>query len=334
MNICIIGSGWYGLHCAILLQNKYNITILEKESEIFSKSSFYNQNRLHLGFHYPRCYKTQQMCKTNFDLFIEAYGDVVEDISKNAYFISKKSLLTYNDYFDVFKNENMIIKNDNTILQNVYNKYFLVNEKIINNKKSKILLKEKINNCKLITNYTVKTIKKINNNLIINDDLLFDKVIDCTNNQLQISKFQYKFEKTISLIYLRKKKMPVDAITIMDGMFFSLYPIDSNCELYTLTHVHLTPFYVSNTFKYHITINNVQELIKKIEKDVLIYFPDFKDYFEYVEYFISDKTKLLNSINDSRECIIEENEDGILSVNCGKIVGIFEFEKYLKKVFK
>jgi len=332
MDICIIGSGWYGLHCATLLQNKHNITILEKENDIFCKSSFYNQNRLHLGFHYPRCVETQTMCKTNFDLFIKTYGCVVEDISNNAYFISKDSLLTYNDFFEIFKNEKIIVKKNNDLLKNVYDNYLIVNEKIINSKKAKQLFNEKINNSKIITNFMVKTITKINGKLAINDEMLFDKIIDCTNNQMELSKFEYKFEKTISLVYSMKKQMSVNAITIMDGLFFSLYPINNNFNLYTLTHVKYTPFDINNKYQRQINMDYdfFHKLKCKMESDVLTYFPDFNEYFEYVNYFISDKTKLSNNMNDSRCCIIEENEN-VISVNCGKIIGIFEFETYLKK---
>jgi len=55
-NIIIIGGGWYGLYSALLLQNNYNVIVVEKNSDIFDNSSNYNQNRLHLGYHYPRCF--------------------------------------------------------------------------------------------------------------------------------------------------------------------------------------------------------------------------------------------------------------------------------------
>lgn len=55
MNIAIIGAGWFG--CLIadeLLKRNYKVRIFERENEIFNNASGNNQNRLHLGFHYPR----------------------------------------------------------------------------------------------------------------------------------------------------------------------------------------------------------------------------------------------------------------------------------------
>jgi hypothetical protein len=119
----------------------------------------------------------------------------------------------------------------------------------------------------------------------------------------------------------------------MDGMFFSLYPINADLNLYTLTHAKHTPFDTNtnyNNLQHTISANDIYICKNNIEIDVLKYFPDFYKYFKYVDYFISDKTKIFDTILDSRECIIEEN-DNIISVNCGKITGIFELEKYIKQ---
>ena len=59
------------------------------------------------------------------------------------------------------------------------------------------------------------------------------------------------------------------------------------------------------------------------------YYMSFEDDFEYMGYFLSKKTKLL-SASDSREISIEEIDDNVITVNCGKIYGIFEFENYVR----
>ena len=48
--------------------------IFEKGSEIFTQSSYKNQNRLHLGFHYARSYKTRKLCRDGHYKFIRDYG--------------------------------------------------------------------------------------------------------------------------------------------------------------------------------------------------------------------------------------------------------------------
>jgi len=70
-------------------------------------------------------------------------------------------------------------------------------------------------------------------------------------------------------------------------------------------------------------------VMKLMESDVLKIYPNFKKNFKYKSYFLSYKCKL-NSKNDERKCNIYNNNN-IISVNCGKITGIFDFEDYLIK---
>jgi hypothetical protein len=65
---------------------------------------------------------------------------------------------------------------------------------------------------------------------------------------------------------------------------------------------------------------------------VKIYYDVFENYFEYTGYFISNKTKLISK-SDSRECNIAQIDD-VITVNCGKITGIFDMEDYFKKECK
>lgn len=97
-NIIIIGSGWYGLYSALLLQNDYNVIVLEKNNDMFDNSSYYNKNRLHLGYHYPRSFKTRQICIEGYKKFILKFREIVDIIDKNYYCISKDSIIDFETY--------------------------------------------------------------------------------------------------------------------------------------------------------------------------------------------------------------------------------------------
>ena len=117
----------------------------------------------------------------------------------------------------------------------------------------------------------------------------------------------------------------------MDGEFFSLFPRDVEKDNYTLTHVKYTPLIKSKNINdiNNFTIND--KLIKHVrcqmENSVKEYYKTFDQEFEYYNYFTSFKCKN-QSTTDSRSCNIYHN-DNIISVNCGKITGIFEFEDYI-----
>ena len=56
----IIGAGIYGLYSALYLakKNSGRIILLEKDSEAFSRATYINQARVHMGYHYPRSIST------------------------------------------------------------------------------------------------------------------------------------------------------------------------------------------------------------------------------------------------------------------------------------
>ena len=206
-------------------------------------------------------------------------------------------------------------------------------EKIINSYKSKQYFENNIKSEDIKFNYKVVNIIQKDNKVVINNDLECDLLIDCTYNQLNLSNKKYLYELTISLLYNRINfDNNFESITIMDGDFFSLFPREISKKQYTLTHVKYTPLIKSDKIE---DINNYNfeedklELIKKnMESDVLKVYKNFKNHFKYESYFLSYKCKN-NCENDSRECNIEQ-DNNIISVNCGKIIGIFEFENYLR----
>jgi hypothetical protein len=122
----------------------------------------------------------------------------------------------------------------------------------------------------------------------------------------------------------------------MDGNFFSLFPREINKEIYTLTNVKYTPVFSNNNFNELtnkvITNEKLLEIIKNMENEVLKYYKDFNCDFKYKSYFTYYKCKLI-SATDNRDCNIEKHKN-IITVNCGKILGIFALEDYINNVLK
>jgi L-2-hydroxyglutarate oxidase LhgO len=135
MNIAIIGGGWVGCHLAHVLKNEHNVTLYEKNDEIFGGTSYYNQNRLHYGYHYARNYNTRMLCKSTFYRFINDYGFCVEEVKKNIYCVAEKfSLIDLETYIKIFDDYPT-----NKVEHNFTNTEgcILTNEKYINFEKAK-----------------------------------------------------------------------------------------------------------------------------------------------------------------------------------------------------
>ena len=120
----------------------------------------------------------------------------------------------------------------------------------------------------------------------------------------------------------------------MDGKFCSLYPRETDNSIYTLTDVEFTPI-ISSTHSndildYKVNTEQINIIKNKMISKIKHYYPDFENTFEYVDYFLANKTKLVSN-TDSRDITIEEIDTNVITVNCGKIYGIFEWEDYIKK---
>lgn len=330
-NIFIIGTGWYGCHIALYLIKKgYNITIGDKNKHFFSGASSKNQNRLHLGFHYPRSENTIAESYKGYYRFNNIYPELIEGLDLNLYFIHNKSITSFDTYQEKFNINNNMLLNINTLpfkINNTDNLCINTDEKYINNYKAS----------KYFENYLlpfyihVKNINiSYNNNKILLNNNEYDYIINCTNNQFMPFKISNStiYEAFCSLVYKIEFNKTI-GITIMDGKFFSIYPYDIPNKLYTITHVKYGIIKQSNNFTdidkiKEIDINNIKQLI---EKDVFEVLPDIINICEYKSYFISYKTKY-DFVTDDRSLKYFKS-DKYISFSGGKITGIFEMESII-----
>jgi hypothetical protein len=323
MRITIIGGGWLGCHLATKLKNSHIVKIFEK-SDIFNGSSFYNQNRLHKGFHYSRNQKTRKLCYDTFNLFIKDYNHLVDDIPNNYYVIPQnKSLIDFGTFKSIFNYEEIYFKEENLDLLSNIEGSIIVDEKYINPVKTKEYFKSLLKD-----NLIKKEIKIKDLNVLSKEN---DLVIDVTNNILKPTPDHY-YELSLTLIYDRLIKDNFGSITMVDGPLFSIYPY-KNTE-YTVTDVQYTPMYTSpnikDIFKYKTTINNaiIDNIKSKIEEKILYYYGGFKTHFEYKGYYTSVKVKKLSESADRSPTIIQDGN--VVTCVTGKIQGIYTLENYIQ----
>lgn len=328
----IKGSGWYGCHAAtVLLENNFKFNMVDKTNDIFTGSSSKNQNRLHIGFHYPRSEKTREECISGYERFIKRYSNVVTTIKDNIYCVAKDSCIDYATYCKIFNDNKYfgIINN----LKNINNKFGLnvdlidgalnTQEKLINPEKSKKYFSNLLSD-KLIKTDSVLDINKLEKN--------YDYVLDCTFGQSNNFN-NFKYELSICLVYSTKIK--TSALTIMDGPFFSIFPLGSKEGLYTLTHVKHTPVFSSNNINNINKLKNgfrqkhLEKIIRNIEKDVKTFIPNFEEIYEYKTYYLSIKTKSTEK-NDNRSLFWHQDGKNLHFVG-GKITGIFSMEEVIKE---
>ncbi len=334
MRVLIIGTGWYGCHLASILNtNNINFVIVDKSNKIFEGSSSKNQNRLHLGFHYPRSIETIIESRYGYDKFLEKYSDLVYKFDKNFYFISSiDSHIEIERYLKIMKEHTTkFIEYSDELpihITNIERPIICVEEQYINPFLAKNFFSERLKSSfKLIENSNAfNSIEEIIKEL--NTD--FNLIINCTFNHLNPIPFDH-YELYVTLLY-KIENIDIFAYTIMDGPFFSIYPYDIDNKIYTVTSVNHGILYKGNVAKYDISENDIHTIRTKVEEQISFYISDWKNLAKYTGYFTSWKTKP-NTITDDRS-LRYKKEGNILNFYGGKITGIFEAENILLSILK
>lgn len=357
MRVFILGCGLYGCHAAMTLKNlNLDFVMADISQEIFSGSSSKNQNRLHLGFHYPRSYKTRQECKEGYYKFIEAYNHSIETIDSNMYLIDNQSIIDAETYKHIYSYENIPFHvHDHEHSKSVPFQYttsmfqgiIRTDEKFINHRKLAEYFKGHLSNS-MIPDFNFDKLN-ITPTTIEYENTTYDILLDCTYFQAALpfpSSNNPSFEYELCISFLYKYNTPTSAstplfgFTVMDGGFFSIYPYDPEQNIYSLTNVVLTPvmkntsFDVVRTYKEYLeTSPESIEIIKtKFEDNINKYIPEFKEYFTYNSFYLSYKTKPCNTSTDDRSLIyIHDQAYPKIHRFCGgKLTGIFTMESLLK----
>jgi len=324
--ITIIGAGWYGCYIGLKLkQHGVEFEILEKKSNIFLGSSGFNQNRLHQGYHYPRDFATRKTSQKGFDLFNKEFPDLSIKLKRNYYAVHKDSYIDYQTYLSIFYHEKYNFTEIDNEEVNTFKNYegiISVEEKQIDFEKSRSFFLDQ----KLPITYNV-TCNYIGNEIYANNKKIeSDFIFDCTYGQLKCPEGFFN-EVFLSFVYAKTNKTSFDALTVMNGEFYSIYPYYD--ELFTVTGVKegivdLEEFEKMGKESY--ILNRRKILESKITSD----YNFFLDKFSYSTYFISNKTKP-DGNTDKRATSIMQNGN-VITVCSGKIDTIFECDQIINSV--
>lgn len=333
----MIGAGWYGCHAACtLIDLGCEVTVYEKEAENFQGASRFNQNRLHLGYHYPRCEKTRDQSLEGARRFKQVYDDFISPLRQNLYGVpSAGSYLSFEDYKNIFPKdryewEEVDDKSQFANLAGVIN----VEESIINPDKASEYFSSHLDQV-IMYSTEVTSVEDLGRQVRVNGSN-FDLVVDCTWCTLDHSSFLNEGAYFEPCIYF--KCVPLNAfepfgLTVMDGPFASLYPVTE--KLYTLTSVNFGPLGVASSYSDACRLLSILDSKKIKEKKMLFerqisaYLPGFSDTFEISAHCFGIKTKLPSDV-DRRACEIIQCGN-VISVFSGKIDTIFYLEDYLRE---
>lgn len=236
--IAVIGSGFFGSTCAILLSEKHDVHLYEKKNSIMCGASRANQFRFHLGYHYPRSNKTVKEIKKHYQEFINFFGNKVFDNTKNFYGIAKKkSKVSFNDYLSFLKKNSLkykITKEKN--FSREIEGQIISQEKNLNYFKTKNLILKKLKDKKIKIFFN----SKFNKTLMKKYDKVIIATYDQNNSLINLMnhkiKKKYKYELVEKIIIKLPYKFRNKSFMVIDGKFVCVDPyVGTNYHL--LSHV-------------------------------------------------------------------------------------------------
>lgn len=93
LHLVVIGGGFYGCSLAAhLARQGAQVTVLEARADLLGGASYFNQARVHGGYHYPRSLKTAGRSQASYESFVARYRSCVVDDFLSIYAIARGSL--------------------------------------------------------------------------------------------------------------------------------------------------------------------------------------------------------------------------------------------------
>ncbi|MCL1987584.1 MAG: FAD-binding oxidoreductase [Firmicutes bacterium] len=260
----ILGAGFYGLYAALFCGKRgETVLILECENAAFSRASYVNQARVHMGYHYPRSFSTAAKSRNFFDRFNRDFHFCINNKFEKIYATSQNLSWTNAEQFQQFCENSQIrctrISPTTYFKKNLCDGAFITTEytydaQILKN----WLLKEiaKLPNIIIFYNSRIKFATVENSHYMItktckngeNTEKYATKfllnttyaAVNQIHNLLGFEPINIKYELCEIVLVRAEKPLQNVGITVMDGAFFSLMPFGKT-GLHSLTSVTFTP---------------------------------------------------------------------------------------------
>lgn len=365
----IIGAGLYGLYAALFCAKRgEKVLVVEHDPEAFSRASYINQARVHMGYHYPRSYTTAKTSADYYDRFIEDYNFCINNSFDKIYAISKTFSWTNASQFKKFCSDTDIlckpINVDEYFKEEFCEGAYLSKECSYDAQELKKYFLEELkhySNAQIRYNtYIIKTTKTTDLYRLYtnhNEELITGFVLNTTyasiNQVLNVfgeEPLKIKYELCEVILCKVSDNLKNVGITMMDGPFFSLMPFGQT-GFHSLTAVNYTPHKTAHSsfpeFDCQKRSNNTCTVDKLGNCNTCIAKPKTswpfmlalaKKYLkeditiEYVESLYSVKPILESSeVDDSRPTVIKELSQNpkLVSVLSGKINTVYDLDTIL-----
>lgn len=365
----IIGAGLYGVYAALRCGKKgEKICLIESEKAPFTRATYINQARVHMGYHYPRSFSTAIKSAHYFERFNEDYGFCIHNKFTKVYGISSKFSWTNGKQFEKFcKDANILceaISNEKYFKPNMCDGSYITEEYTYDAQILKEFFMEELSKLSNVSIYFNSCINKIlkkqscysiylNNGEVLESDFVLNATYASINQLITLADFEpfkIKYELCEIILCKANDELKDIGVTVMDGPFFSIMPFGKT-GYHSLTSVTFTPHMTSydsvprfdcqiksNGFCTPQRLGNCNECKARPNtswdymKSLAQKYMNDKYNFVYFKSLFSMKPILMASeIDDSRPTVVKvhSKDPMFVSVLSGKINTVYDLDEVL-----
>ena len=259
----IIGAGLYGLYSALFCAKLgQRVLVLERDSFPFSRATYINQARVHMGYHYPRSLSTALKSAYYFERFCRDFGFCCLTDFQQIYATSScLSWTNAQEFMKFCKAANIPCEQINTdkyFREGMCDGAFITREYTYDAMILKSWFLEQLSafpNAAVLCSHTVSSIDTAGNlwrvkageftaesPFILNASYAG---VNDIHNMLGFEPFGIKYELCEIILCTVSSNLHDTGLTVMDGPFFSIMPFGKT-GLHSLTSVTFTPHKTSH----------------------------------------------------------------------------------------
>lgn len=227
--VLVIGGGIFGVCVAFeLAKSGVETHLFEQNNELMQGATSVNQNRFHLGYHYPRSAATAKQCHEGAPSFKEYFGSSLIDLKENYYAIGKKgSRVSFEQYIHFCKELDLPYRekypSEQILNSSEVTGCIAVNEQIINLPKMKDIAENLLKEAgvKVFLNKKFRENDKKDFQFIVNATY---SNLDIVNDILKLPVRKFRYDVCNVAVLILPKQLSSIGVTVMDGEFYSILP--------------------------------------------------------------------------------------------------------------
>ena len=346
--VAIVGGGFFGVLAALRLsQAGFHVTIFEKQTGLMLGASYINQNRLHMGYHYPRSDETaRDSCLHQLEfqaLFPESVVDDFEHyycVARDGSYVSGKEFTDFCDrlhlpYEDTWPKS--ITLNRETVETCLRVPEKLYDANILRQSLRKML--EQQRNVDVMLNTELLGINRFHDGFEIHyhglagiERMNVDAVINATYSNINrlitmlgCAPRSYQFE-LCEVAVVKVPWEPRVGCGVMDGPFFGILPFgksgsyllyDVEISVLERTFGHTPSFNREVSYYDHEIIR--AERFRRYQQTASQYIKEMADCLHLYSTYVPRVVLAHRDADDARPTEILKHADGVWSIFAGKI---------------